>query len=68
MILAGVLSGLASRVMAEELAAEIARFALAREESRGCHRRADLPDRDPQRDLQHLLRQADGALRWDSWE
>lgn len=50
------------------LAAEIARFALAREESRGCHRREDLPDCDPERDLQHLLRQADGTLRWDRWE
>ena len=50
------------------LAAEIARFALAREESRGCHRRADMPDRNPDLDHQHLLRQADESLRWDAWE
>lgn len=48
------------------LAAEIARFALGREESRGCHRRADFPETDPGNDLRHQVRDPDGDLRWDS--
>ena len=50
------------------LAAEIARFALMREESRGCHRRTDFPESDRANDLQHAVRDAEGELRWDSWE
>ena len=50
------------------LAAEIARFALAREESRGCHHRSDLTLPDPGLDHRHLIRGADGDLRWEDWE
>lgn len=49
------------------LAAEIARFALAREESRGCHRRSDHPSTDDSLEGKHLLRDASGGLRWESW-
>jgi L-aspartate oxidase len=49
------------------LARLIARFALAREESRGSHRRLEFPEPDPALDERHLL-SADGGLRWETWE
>jgi L-aspartate oxidase len=48
------------------LARLIARFALEREESRGSHRRLELPERNPELDGRHILCAGD-ALRWDSW-
>lgn len=50
------------------LAAEIARFALARAESRGCHHRTDLTNPDSGLDHKHLVRGTEGDLRWDDWE
>jgi L-aspartate oxidase len=50
------------------LAVEIARSALSREESRGCHRRSDLTTPDPGLDHSHLIHAADGELRWEEWE
>ena len=49
------------------LAREIARFALAREESRGSHRRVEFPRTDPGLDGRHLVSGTDGGLRWQSW-
>jgi L-aspartate oxidase len=49
------------------LARLIARFALAREESRGSHRRLEFPDRDPALDGRHLVYQADKLL-WQAWD
>jgi L-aspartate oxidase len=49
------------------LARLIARFALAREESRGSHRRLEFPDRDPALDGRHLVRRGD-RLVWQAWE
>jgi L-aspartate oxidase len=49
------------------LAAAIADSALAREESRGGHRRMDFPATDHSLDGVHLVRSGDGALRWETW-
>jgi L-aspartate oxidase len=49
------------------LARLIARFALAREESRGSHRRLEFPERDPALDGRHLVCAGD-ELRWEAWE
>lgn len=49
------------------LAAEIARFALSRKESRGCHHRTDATGPDPDLDHRHLVRGPAGDLRWDDW-
>jgi L-aspartate oxidase len=49
------------------LARLIARFALAREESRGSHRRVEFPDADPAFDGRHLVTDGD-ELRWQAWE
>jgi L-aspartate oxidase len=49
------------------LARLIARFALAREESRGSHRRMEFPERDPALDLRHIVCRGD-ELRWETWE
>jgi len=49
------------------LAGAIARSALAREESRGGHLRADFPDLDPGLDGAHFVLGADGALRREEW-
>jgi L-aspartate oxidase len=48
------------------LARLIARFALAREESRGSHRRLEFPDRDPALDRRHLVCEG-GKLGWQAW-
>jgi L-aspartate oxidase len=48
------------------LARLIARFALAREESRGSHRRLEFPERDPDLDGRHLVCGED-ELRWQAW-
>jgi L-aspartate oxidase len=51
------------------LAAAIAVSALAREESRGGHRRTDFPAADPSLDGVHLVRGGgDGTLRREVWE
>jgi L-aspartate oxidase len=50
------------------LARLIARFALAREESRGSHRRVEFPERDPELDGRHLVCGADGEPRWRAWD
>jgi L-aspartate oxidase len=49
------------------LARLIARAALAREESRGVHRRSDFEGREPQLDGAHFVIAADGALRRERW-
>jgi L-aspartate oxidase len=49
------------------LARSIAASALAREESRGGHRRADAPAVDPSLDGIHFLIDADGELRREEW-
>jgi L-aspartate oxidase len=49
------------------LAGAIARSALAREESRGGHLRADFPGLDPGLDGVHFVLGADGALRREEW-
>jgi L-aspartate oxidase len=49
------------------LARLIARFALAREESRGSHRRIEFPDRDPGLDGRHLVCGPDGEPAWQTW-
>jgi L-aspartate oxidase len=49
------------------LARLIARFALAREESRGSHRRLEFPEPDPALDGRHLVTEGD-ALRWQAWD
>jgi L-aspartate oxidase len=49
------------------LARQIARFALAREESRGSHRRIEFPRQDPALDGRHLVLGADDELRWQTW-
>jgi L-aspartate oxidase len=48
------------------LARQIARFALAREESRGSHRRIEFPGQDPSLDGRHLVWGGD-ELRWQTW-
>jgi L-aspartate oxidase len=50
------------------LARQIARSALAREESRGAHQRIDHPETDPALDLSHSLVRGDEAARFDPWE
>ena len=49
------------------LARMIARAALERRESRGPHRRADLPLRDPALDGVHLVIDSDDELRREHW-
>jgi L-aspartate oxidase len=49
------------------LARLIARSALARNESRGAHRRLDFPDRDPALDHRHAVLDGDGYVSWQSW-
>ena len=49
------------------LAREIARFALAREESRGSHQRVEFPDANPALDGCHLV-SGGPDLRWETWE
>ncbi len=49
------------------LARLIAASALARRESRGVHRRIDFPATDPGLDHRHLLVDADGGTRFESW-
>jgi L-aspartate oxidase len=50
------------------LARLIARFALAREESRGSHQRLEFPETDPDLDGRHLVSTPGGGdLRWEQW-
>jgi L-aspartate oxidase len=48
------------------LAGMLARFALAREESRGSHQRVEFPEADPGLDERHLVMGGD-ELRWETW-
>jgi L-aspartate oxidase len=50
------------------LARLIARCALAREESRGAHLRADRPSLDPALDHQHVVLGGDGQPGWERWD
>jgi L-aspartate oxidase len=50
------------------LARLIARCALAREESRGAHRRVDHPETDPVLDRRHVVIEADDSHAWETWE
>jgi L-aspartate oxidase len=50
------------------LARMVAACAMAREESRGAHRRADHPEPDAGLDARHTLVEADGAVRFERWE
>ncbi|HET8975636.1 MAG TPA: FAD-dependent oxidoreductase [Solirubrobacterales bacterium] len=50
------------------LARMIAAFALAREESRGSHRRVDFPRQDPGLDGRHLVCADDAEPQWQQWE
>ena len=45
----------------------IARFALAREESRGSHRRMDFAETDPGLDGMHLVAAGEGDPEWRTW-
>jgi aspartate oxidase len=49
------------------LARLIAESALAREESRGAHQRADHPETDASLDERHLVVSPDGGARWEDW-
>jgi L-aspartate oxidase len=49
------------------LARAIAVSALAREESRGAHRRSDRPERDARLDGVHVIAGADGVTRLERW-
>jgi L-aspartate oxidase len=49
------------------LARLIARFGLAREESRGSHRRLEFPHQDPELDGRHLVCTRED-IRWDAWD
>jgi L-aspartate oxidase len=49
------------------LARQVARFALAREESRGSHQRVEFPRPDPDLDGKHLVGDNRNELRWESW-
>jgi aspartate oxidase len=50
------------------LARLVATCALAREESRGAHRRTDRPDLRPDLDLHHTIVRASGEVRLEPWE
>jgi L-aspartate oxidase len=50
------------------LARLIARCALARNESRGTHRRSDHPDTDPALDGRHMVISAEDESTWQTWE
>jgi L-aspartate oxidase len=50
------------------LAALVARFALAREESRGVHRRTDHPRCDPALERHHLVAAPGAEPRWERWD
>jgi L-aspartate oxidase len=49
------------------LARLIARCALAREESRGAHLRADFPQRNPSLDHRHAVVSGEQGLEWQTW-
>ena len=49
------------------LARMIARCALAREESRGAHLRADFPERDPALDHRHAVLGGEDGPVWQTW-
>jgi L-aspartate oxidase len=49
------------------LARAIGTTALAREESRGGHRRADFPGTDPELDQTHLIYRPDGSIELQTW-
>ena len=49
------------------LARMVAVFALAREESRGVHQRADHPRTDPGLELHHLVAAGEAAPAWETW-
>lgn len=49
------------------LARTIAAAALAREESRGVHRRTDRPQRDPDLDRHHVVIEPGGSMRLERW-
>jgi L-aspartate oxidase len=49
------------------LARLIARCALAREESRGAHLRADFPEREPSLDHRHAVVTGEDGLEWQTW-
>jgi L-aspartate oxidase len=53
---------------AHPLARLIASCALAREESRGAHRRSDYEASDPRLDGMHTIVAADGAVRFERWD
>ncbi len=46
----------------------VARCALAREETRGAHRRTDFPDQDAALDLRHTVVGPDGETHLERWE
>jgi L-aspartate oxidase len=50
------------------LARLVGAAALAREESRGAHQRADHPDTDPSLDLMHTLVAGDTAAGFERWQ
>ncbi|MFM8519214.1 MAG: L-aspartate oxidase [Solirubrobacterales bacterium] len=50
------------------LARAIGATALAREESRGGHRRSDYPDTDPDLDRTHLVYAPDGSITREVWD
>jgi L-aspartate oxidase len=50
------------------LARLIARSALAREESRGCHLRSDFPSEDPDLDRGHFVADRSGPPRLEHWD
>lgn len=52
----------------DPLARLIARCALQRTESRGVHYRIDRPDRAPELDGNHVVIDAGGELRWETWQ
>jgi L-aspartate oxidase len=49
------------------LARLVARCALAREESRGAHLRAEYPERDPSFDYRHVVVGDEEAIAWQHW-